>query len=60
VLSNFIDERYSSHNSGIGAQIMSGKVGMEEVDRWVRNEKNPVLQSARQEMLENIINSYIF
>jgi xylose isomerase len=60
VLSNFISERYSSHNSGIGAQIMSGKVGMEEVDKWVRNEKNPVLASARQEMLENIINSYMF
>jgi xylose isomerase len=60
VLSNFIADRYSSHNSGIGAQIMSGKVGMEEVDTWVRKEKNPVLQSARQEMLENIINSYIF
>jgi len=33
---------------------------MEEVDKWVRNEKNPVLVSARQEMLENIVNSYIF
>jgi xylose isomerase len=60
VLSNFIEERYSSHNSGIGAQIMSGKVGLEEVEKWVLNEKKPVLQSARQEMLENIINSYIF
>ncbi|MGD1044602.1 MAG: xylose isomerase [Bacteroidota bacterium] len=59
-LSKFIEERYSSHNSGIGQQIMSGKISMEEVDKWVRNEKNPVLQSARQEMLENIINSYIF
>lgn len=60
VLSNFIEERYSSHKSGIGAQIMSGKVGLEEVEKWVLNEKKPVLQSARQEMLENIINSYIF
>jgi xylose isomerase len=60
VLDKFIDERYSSHNSGIGQQIMSGKVTMEDVDKWVRNEKNPVLQSGRQEMLENIINSYIF
>ncbi len=59
-LSKFIDERYSSHNSGIGQQIMSGKVTMEDVDKWARNEKNPVLQSGRQEMLENIINSYIF
>ena len=60
VLSNFIEERYSSHKSGIGAQIMSGKVGLEEVEKWVLNEKNPVLRSGRQEMLENIINSYIF
>ncbi len=59
-LSKFIEERYSSHNSGIGQQIMSGKVDMEDVDKWVRNEKNPVLQSGRQEMLEDIINSYIF
>jgi xylose isomerase len=60
VLSSFIEERYSSHKSGIGAQIMSGKIGLEEVDKWVRGEKDPVLQSGRQEMLENIINSYIF
>jgi xylose isomerase len=60
VLSDFIEERYNSHNSGIGAQIMSGKVGLEEVEKWVLNEKSPVLQSARQEMLENIINSYMF
>jgi len=60
VLSKFIEERYSSHNLGIGQQIMSGKVSMEDVDKWVRNEKNPVLQSGRQEMLENIINSYMF
>jgi xylose isomerase len=60
VLSKFVEERYSSHTSGIGAQIMSGKVGLEEVEKWVLNEKNPVLQSARQEMLENIFNSYIF
>ncbi len=60
VVSNFIEERYSSHKSGIGAQIMSGKVGLEEVEKWVLNEKKPVLQSGRQEMLENIINLYIF
>lgn len=60
VLSKFIEERYSSHNSGIGKQIMSGKVGFEEIEKWVLRQKSPVLQSARQEMLENIINSYMF
>ena len=60
VLSNFIEERYGSHKSGIGAQIMSGKVGLEDVEKWVLDQKKPVLQSARQEMLENIFNAYIF
>ena len=60
VLSNFIEERYSSHNSGIGKQIMAGEVGLEEVEQWILKQKNPVLQSARQEMLENIINSFMF
>jgi len=60
VLNNFIEERYSSHESGIGAQIMSGQVGFEELEKWILNEKMPVLQSGRQEMLENLINSYIF
>jgi xylose isomerase len=58
-LSNFIEERYSSFKSGIGADIMSGKVGLAEIDKHVRNSGTPVLQSGRQEMLENILNSYI-
>jgi xylose isomerase len=59
-LSKFVDERYSSHKSGIGKQIMSGEVGLEEVEKWVLKQNKPVQQSARQEMLENLLNSYIF
>jgi len=59
VLIKFIDERYSSHKSGIGAQMMSGNVGLEEVEKWVLQEAEPVLTSGRQEMLELIFNSYI-
>ncbi|MBI5474117.1 MAG: xylose isomerase [Ignavibacteriae bacterium] len=58
-LSGFIAERYGSFNSGIGAQIVSGQIGLEGIDEWVRTQPAPVLQSGRQEMLENIINSYI-
>lgn len=58
-LSKFIDERYSSHNSGIGKQIMAGEVGLEEVEKWVLKQNKPVQRSARQEMLENLVNSYI-
>jgi xylose isomerase len=59
VLSNFIDERYSSFNSGIGADIMSAKVGFEDLAKWIVKQDKPALTSGRQEMLENIINSYI-
>jgi xylose isomerase len=59
-LSKYIDERYSSFNSGIGAQIMSGKAGLEDVEKWVLQQGAPVLQSGKLEMLENILNSYLF
>jgi xylose isomerase len=59
VLSNFVEERYNSFNSGIGKKIMSGKVGLKELKEWIIETGSPVLESGRQEMLENIINSYI-
>ena len=60
VLSSFIEERYSSFKSGIGAEIMEGNIGLDEIEKWVIKNDKPVIQSGRQEMLENIINSYIF
>jgi xylose isomerase len=59
-LNKFIDDRYKSYKSGIGFDIMSGKMGLEEINQWVMKANNPTLFSGRQEMLENIINSYIF
>lgn len=59
VLSNFIDERYGSFATGIGARIMAGEIGLQELDAVVRREAPPVLSSGRQEMLENIMNDYI-
>lgn len=59
VLSDFMEERYGSFKTGIGADIMAGKVGLEEIYDHVRNGPVPELQSGRQEMLENILNSYI-
>jgi xylose isomerase len=59
VFSKFIAERYSSFDSGIGAKIMSGKVGFRDLEQWIIKEGKPELESGRQEMLENILNSYI-
>ncbi len=59
VLDNAIEERYSSYNSGIGEKMMSGNATLADLDNWVQGQDAPVLQSGRQEMLENIINTYI-
>ncbi|MDP2885779.1 MAG: xylose isomerase [Ignavibacteria bacterium] len=59
VFSKFIDDRYSSFKSGIGAKIMSGKVDFRGLEQWIIKEGKPTLESGRQEMLENILNSYI-
>ena len=59
VLSNFVEERYGSYRNGIGAKIIKGEVGLEDLDKWIRENDKPLLQSGRQEMLENLINSYI-
>ena len=38
---------------------MSAKVGFEDLAKWIVKQDKPALTSGRQEMLENIINSYI-
>jgi xylose isomerase len=38
---------------------MAGEVGLEEIEKWVLKQNKPVQRSARQEMLENLVNSYI-
>lgn len=59
VFSKFIAKRYSSFESGIGAKIMAGKVGLQDLERWIIKEGKPELESGHQEMLENFLNSYI-
>jgi xylose isomerase len=57
--SKFIAERYKSFDTGMGARIMSGKVGLSDLEKWAIREGSPDLASGRQEMLENILNSYV-
>lgn len=59
VFSRFIAERYGSFTSGIGARILSGKASLEDLERFVIEKGKPELASGRQEMLENILNSYL-
>lgn len=58
-LDEFVKTRYSSWDAGIGADIEAGKVGLEELSQYALNNPEPLLQSGRQEMLENLLNEFI-
>lgn len=59
VLENFVDKRYESYNTGIGKDIVEGKVGFKELEKYALELKEIKNTSGRQEMLENIVNGYI-
>ncbi len=60
VLSDFVQQRYSSYDSGIGAQIEGGSVGFTELEAYMLEKGDADANSSgRQEMLENLINRYI-
>jgi xylose isomerase len=58
-LPQFVADRYASWNSGIGAQVEAGTVGLAELAAHVAGQAEPVLPSGRQEMLENLLNEFI-
>ncbi len=60
VLENFIDERYKSYNSGIGKKIKNNEVGLKELSDYALTLKKVENTSGKQEMLEAIINGYIY
>lgn len=57
-LEDFVKERYRSYSTGIGADIVNGKVGFKELEEYIMNKKI-VNTSGRQELLEAIVNQYI-
>ena len=59
-LDEFVKQRYSSWDTGIGAKIESGKVGFKELEAYMlkQGEAAPSA-SGRQEFLENLINEFI-
>jgi len=60
VLENFVDGRYSSYKLGIGAKIVSGETDFEELASYALENDKIVNKSGRQEMLEDIVNQYIY
>jgi len=58
-IEDFKKARYASYDSGIGADIDSGKADFVKLDEYAQGISAPQLQSGRQEMLENIVNEYL-
>ena len=59
-LQEFVDQRYASWNSGIGAEIEAGTASFNSLESYMLEKgEAEVNQSGRQEMLENLINMYL-
>jgi xylose isomerase len=59
VLDDFVANRYKSFESGLGKDLMSGKMDLDTISQVVLDSDEPKLDSGKQEYLENIINSYL-
>jgi len=58
---NFIRERYSSFESGIGAKIRAGETNLAELAEYAAKLGAPAMPgSGKQEYLESIVNSILF
>jgi xylose isomerase len=60
VLEDFVEDRYNSYKSGIGAKIVAGETDLEELASYALENDQIVNKSGRQEMLEDIVNRYIY
>ena len=59
-LDNFVKERYSSWDSGVGAEIEAGKMSFKKLETYILKKGEAAkCESGRQEFLENLINDFI-
>jgi xylose isomerase len=59
-LQKFVEERYSSWDTGIGEKIENGKVSFKELEEYaLKMGEVKTNKSGRQEYLENLINEFI-
>jgi xylose isomerase len=59
-LPQFVADRYSGWNSGFGADVLAGKLGLGDVsDLAISRNLLPKPRSGRQEFLENLVNRFV-
>ena len=54
-----IEDRYESYTKGIGKEIVSGNVGLAELEKYTLENGEIKNNSGRQEYLEWLLNEYI-
>jgi xylose isomerase len=59
VLDRFIEERYASFRTGIGADIVSGKANFKTLEQYALGLGEIKLQSGRLEVIRNTLNQYL-
>jgi xylose isomerase len=59
-IDQFVQDRYSSYNSGIGKSIVDNKTTLSELAIYAKALKSINVASGKQEYLESIINSLMF
>ncbi|MDO4944027.1 MAG: xylose isomerase [Ruminococcus sp.] len=61
-LDKFVDDRYASWTTGIGADIIAGKATMADLEKYAleKGEVTGSLTSGRQEYLESVVNQVMF
>jgi xylose isomerase len=59
-LERFRRERYAAWDDGLGADILAGRLSLEELERRAAEGLDPKPRSGRQELLENLVNQQIW
>ncbi|MDX9973012.1 MAG: xylose isomerase [FCB group bacterium] len=59
-LDKIVRQRYAGWDQGLGQDIEKRKLGFKELEMYTLDHGEPEVQSGRQEMVENILNQYIF
>jgi len=60
VLDKFVKDRYAGWRRGFGKKVLSGKVTLPQAEQYAIKNGEGELVSGRQEMLENIVNDYLY
>ena len=59
-LDQFVKERYSSYDSGVGKKIVDGEMTLESLADYAEGLKSFDVPSGRQEYLESVVNRVLF